>query len=69
MGTEEFKKYDVIRGVTKDNLALDYTNQKGTKFKTDTKEFKAFVDLTGTNTFSSDIADSLFGAAKSYSAP
>lgn len=68
MGSTDFKM-DVIRGVDKDNLVLDYTNQKKVKFATDTKNYKAFVDLSGTNTFQSDIANTVFGAAKSYTAP
>jgi hypothetical protein len=69
MSNEKFS-YDVIRGVDKDNLKMDYSNQKKAKVAFDTKSTKAsFVDLAGTNTFSSDLAESLFGAAKSFNAP
>jgi hypothetical protein len=68
MGKDNFK-YDVIRGVNKDNLVLDYTNQKKAKVAVDTKDFRSFVNLAGTNTFSSDLAESLFGAPKNYVAP
>lgn len=69
MSNAEFK-YDVHRGLDKDNLVIDYSNQKKAKVAFDTKNTKAsFVDLKGTNTFKSDIAESLFGAAKSYIAP
>ena len=69
MSSADFK-YNVIRGVDKDNLAIDYSNQKKAKVAFDTKNTKAsFVDLKGTNTFSSDLAESLYGGPKSFIAP